>query len=153
MRNTVATSALLTLAASKCTNVTYGFTDATNDGCEWYDANPSGCARYNTQNFRSEEACCACGGGITHATEICTDTNGEFGDIGGDKCDWYSSNQDKCGRYDTENFIANQMCCACEGGCLDTSKGATDSGGDGCNWYKDNAGWCGSFDTETFVAS
>lgn len=153
MRNTIATSALLTLASSKCTNFTRGFTDSTNDGCEWYDRYPEACGAFDTADFKAKEMCCACDGGITHAADICTDTNGDFGDLAGDKCSWYAEYPDSCGLYDTEDFIAKQMCCACEGGKLDTSKGATDSTGDSCAWYKDNKSSCGFWDTETFKAN
>ena len=34
----------------------------------------------------------------------------------GDGCDYYDSNVYDCGRYDDDDFTANQMCCACGGG-------------------------------------
>ena len=116
MRNSIATSALLSLASSKCTNVTYGFTDATNDGCDWYDANPSSCGNWDTADFLANEMCCACDGGVTHSQDICTDTDGVNADLAGDKCNWYAEYPDSCGLYDTMDFSADGMCCVCGGG-------------------------------------
>ena len=153
MRSTIATSALLSLASAKCTNVAFGMTDQTNDGCEWYDEYPGGCGLWDTPDFTSANMCCACGGGVTHSVDICTSTNNGFGDTAGDKCDWYAAYPDSCGNYDTESFKAKEMCCECEGGCLDKSRGATDSAGDGCGWYKDRQSSCGNYDTESFKAN
>ena len=63
--------------------------------------------------------------------------------------------------YDTADFQANDMCCACQGnviepgtvepftGACDTTD-ATDSYGDGCEWYDENPGSCGDYDTTEF---
>ena len=37
-------------------------------------------------------------------------------DTGGDGCDWYWDNDEKCGEFDDEDFIADWDCCACGGG-------------------------------------
>ena len=34
--------------------------DSFGDGCDWYDANPSGCGGYDTADFTSAEECCIC---------------------------------------------------------------------------------------------
>ena len=31
-------------------------------------------------------------------------------------CDWYNAYPTSCGNYDTEEFIASDMCCICGGG-------------------------------------
>ena len=48
----------------------------------------------------------------------CYDSNMSYGDSAGDKCDWYEqgTNASTCGNYDTADFKAKEMCCACEGG-------------------------------------
>ena len=38
--------------------------------------------------------------------DIALDSEGNF-------CHWYAFNPKECGKYDTEEFIAGQMCCAC----------------------------------------
>jgi hypothetical protein len=65
----------------------------------------------------------------------CSDTNeGAVGFMGcGCECEY----EGYCGYSDTEDFIANEMCCSCGGGsetstssestCEDTNNGATDS--------------------------
>ena len=42
--------------------------------------------------------------------------NGRKRDRGGDGCDWYFGHEDECGAYDSIDFQANQMCCACTDG-------------------------------------
>ena len=153
MKFIAATSALLAYASAECVDMTFGYTDATNDGCDWYDNFPSGCGAWNTDNFFSERMCCACGGGIQTDTATCKDTNNGFGDTAGDKCDWYDANPSGCGLYDTEDFQAASMCCACQGGCMDAGLGRGDSGGDNCSWYDTRPELCGAYDTELFKAS
>ena len=45
-----------------------------------------------------------------------------FVDVDGDGCDYYDDFPDECGYWDTSDFVANELCCACIGG---------GSGGDG----------------------
>ena len=100
--------------------------------------------------------CCACEGG-------CLDTSKGATDSGGDGCNWYKDNAGWCGSFDTETFVASQMCCACQGGgiqavslhqvCWDTNNGMGDVTGDKCDWYERNPGWCGNYDTPTFKAN
>ena len=70
-----------------------------------------------------------------------------FLDSGNDGCEWYAlgTNYQTCGNYDTEDFKARVMCCACGGGddfavpyviqCEDQDDGVADNGGDKCEWY------------------
>ena len=152
MKFAITKSAFLAVAYSKCRDASFGYTDITQDGCDWYEENPQGCGLWNGPDFNSDTMCCACGGGITHDEEICHDSHGSFGDSHGDGCEWYNAFPSSCGAYDTEDFIASEMCCSCQGGCLDVTFGATDSGGDSCAWYKENQSSCGAYDTETFRA-
>ena len=154
MKFYVASSALIALASAGCHDMTWGNTDMTNDGCEWYDNYASGCGNYDTDSFFSERMCCACSGGVTRTSEsVCTDTNEGLGDSFGDKCDWYTDNPSGCGNYDTEEFQAAAMCCACQGGCVDAELGRTDFTGDSCDWYNRYPETCGNYDTENFKAA
>merc|ERR1712167_117264 len=76
-------------------------------------------------------------------------------DAGGDGCDWYYGNEDQCGAWDTDTFVATWSCVACGGGwsagCTD-SNWDTDIGGDGCDWYEGNVEVCGNWDTDNFSA-
>ena len=74
--------------------------DTFGDGCDWYTANPASCGTFDHDLFKAADECCACGGGEIFEPE-CADTNNGFGDVGGDKCDWYESNPMSCGNYDT----------------------------------------------------
>jgi len=47
----------------QCENSNDGTTDPWGDDCSWYEANPTGCGKYNDNDFFSEEMCCVCGGG------------------------------------------------------------------------------------------
>ena len=51
-----------------CTNTNFSddgarLTDNWGDGCREYALQPSWCGNYNNVNFKSDEMCCACGGG------------------------------------------------------------------------------------------
>jgi len=152
MKFSIAASSLIALSsASSCSNTAFGATDLTNDGCEWYDTFPNSCGDWDDDDFTASSMCCACDGGFT-AVEACQDTNEGLGDSFGDKCDWYTSNPSGCGLYDTPDFVAAAMCCACEGGCTDITLGATDTTGDGCAWYNQYPDTCGNYDTDYFKA-
>ena len=91
-------------------------------------------------------------------------------DSDGFDCSWYTDYPGTCGSYDTQDFVANDACCACNGGgsndddrqddndsdiyedCQDDTS-VTDSYGDGCSWYNTNAGSCGTFDDSDFTAN
>ena len=103
--------------------------------CDYYARNSTTidqCGRYDTwnDNFIAGEMCCACGGGLIREINVplieptCQDTVSTderdrwYLDSYGDGCSWYDSkiNSTFCGRFDTENFRANEMCCVCGGG-------------------------------------
>jgi len=59
--------------------------------------------------------------GFMWPTYECHDTNGDATDSIGDGCDWYLDNQWACpssGKWDDDDFIAEEMCCGCGGGTL-----------------------------------
>lgn len=82
------------------------------------------------------------------------------GDSSGDTCSaWYDANPAGCGMYDTDEFVASEQCCVCEGviridpNCVNDDS-VSDSTDDTCTgWYDDNAGGCGGWDTSTFTAA
>lgn len=153
-------------AGDECTNG--DGVDSFGDGCDWYDANPTGCGEYDTDDFISADQCCVCeAGGEEEAAATegeCTDGTGV--DSFGDGCDWYAENADGCGDYDTADFVAGDQCCACGGSaeaeaevveeasdeeCVNGT--GVDDFGDGCDWYDANPDGCGSYDTADFVAA
>jgi len=90
--------------------------DSFGDSCDWYISMPDSCGNYDHEFFTAALECCACGGGSTAEPE-CADTSNGLGDRAGDGCEWYAAdNQAWCGQYDTLDFVANEMCCACGGG-------------------------------------
>ena len=84
----------------------------------------------------------------------CKDSSLGLEDKYGDGCDWYEGRFNSCGRYDTEEFIASDMCCGCGAGridqlpneisksCSDTDNGALDRFGWTCVNYYNNESWC-----------
>ena len=154
MKFSVTASALTTLSmASSCTNTAFGATDSTRDGCEWYEQFPTACGDWDDDDFRANDMCCACDGGLSTQDLTCHNSNQGLGDSFGDKCGWYSLNPSGCGAYDTEEFVAAAMCCGCEGGCYDVNASFTDSTGDDCGWYDRYPDTCGEYDTEFFSAN
>ena len=89
--------------------------DNFGDGCDWYVGMPDSCGNYDHEFFTAAVECCACGGGSALEPE-CVDTNNGLGDTAGDTCEWYAANQAYCGQFDTADFKAKDMCCACDGG-------------------------------------
>lgn len=65
----------------------------------------------------------------------CVD-NMDLSDAGGDDCGWYYDNDSQCGWWDTDEFTASMLCCACENphkwddSCVDNE--GQDAGGDDC---------------------
>ena len=45
----------------------------------------------------------------------CTDTDNGATDTGFDGCAWYDNNLLECGNYDDDDFVSNEVCCACGG--------------------------------------
>ena len=60
---------------SKCIDTTT--TDASGDGCDWYDSRPNECGSYDDDDFVAKEMCCSCKGASTTdtTTEIELDTS------------------------------------------------------------------------------
>ena len=50
--------------------------------------------------------------------DACVDTASDATDKYNDGCKWYDENPKHCGIYDDDDFIANEMCCACNGGAV-----------------------------------
>lgn len=99
-----------------CRDIEGDARDSGNDTCQWYSRNADDvCDWYNDDDFISSVLCCACGGGVP---STCEDTTNGVTDSYGDTCEWYAigTNSLQCGRYDNDDFVADSMCCACEGG-------------------------------------
>lgn len=101
--------------------------------------------------------CCACDGG-----DFCRDRS--FAAVGTDSenCVPFVDAPENCGTTDDADFIAADMCCACDVNnrwtiCEDIVTDAVDSGDNGCDYYTEEfyAGndQCGSADTADFVSS
>lgn len=120
-------------ADAGCENTNNGLTDPWGDDCDWYAEHPDGCGQYDGNGFRSNDMCCACGGGRQLTAEPttqsptmvsveptmavpCEDTANGATDSWGDDCAWYDDHPTGCGQYDDDDFTANDMCCVCGGG-------------------------------------
>ena len=44
-----------------CIDETNGATDSYDDGCNYYDDNPTECGNYDDEDFKANSMCCACG--------------------------------------------------------------------------------------------
>jgi hypothetical protein len=145
--------------AATCDDTTWGATDITWDGCEWYDAYPSGCGNYDDDDFASNDMCCSCGGGSTAQVDSCANTNYGATDWTYDDCSWYDLFPSSCGNYDDDDFWASDMCCSCGGGsghgngCTDANYGATDVTYDDCAWYDSYPDSCGYWDDDDFSSN
>ena len=147
-----------------CQDSNGNFTDSRGSNCEAYESSTEDCGLYDTSNFNASAMCCVCefpngdgntgGGGSNLAFDNCTDLDGNATDVTEDGCvGYYGNAEDWCGSYDDTDFVSNEMCCACGGGCYDTSGDAVDSRGLNCSAYESNVGDCGVYDTEHFNAS
>jgi len=137
----------------ECVDTNFSAGDSWGDGCAWYVGSEDYCGHYDTADFIASEMCCACSGG-TAQVQSCLDTGYDTaGDSTGDHCEWYSNYPSGCGLYDTWEFKANEMCCACQADCRDSEYDGRDWGGDDCSWYVGNEYWCGSYDDDDFVAA
>ena len=111
-------------------------------GCNAYK--PGDCGTQDSNDFKSNEMCCACGGGIGmlkklyfwgHISYIketlviqnllsdqniftanCWNIEGGYTDSIGRSCNDYGKSSVKCGFFDTTSFYSEQMCCICGGG-------------------------------------
>ena len=65
----------------------------------------------------------------------CTNDD-SIGDEYDDTCsEYYDTNPDECGNYDTEDFVAADLCCACYGTSYTTTYSYGSGGGDGGYGY------------------
>lgn len=124
--------------------------DSGGDSCEWYYTRSGACGVFDTEYFHAFSDCCACqfipeptnGNGACDSTDfVGSDNHG---------CTWYYGREMTCGMYDTEDFHADEDCCACKG--CDTTA-ALDSDENKCDYYYEHADECGDHDTEEFSAS
>ena len=100
----------------------------------------------------------------------CTSIEGDRRDQFSDNCTWYVGRDDRCGQYDTATFIAQALCCACNGGrqrgmssgglsfagtCSSTEGATRDTSGDDCSWYGsvNHNVTCGDYDDSDFHAA
>ena len=186
----------------ECSDTDNGAADSYGDTCaSWYDAYPSSCGGYDDDDFVAGDMCCACGGGSTGSSDDggddgsaddggddgSADDGGDggeecvnddsVGDSYGDTCSsWYDAYPSSCGGYDTEDFVAAELCCACGGGSTGSGDdggddGSADDGGDGggvcvnddstsdsygdtcSSWYDAYPSSCGGYDDDDFVAA
>jgi hypothetical protein len=106
--------------------------DSTGDGCAWYEEEHN-CEYYGDQflsidGLAANDACCTCGGGLSSAPALppaddvpgCSDSPYDWFDEYGNRCDWYSLDEDYCIKYGdfegADGKTPNEACCACGGG-------------------------------------
>lgn len=58
-----------------------GNVDSYGDDCPAYDSHTNWCGNYDTDNFVSNEHCCACGGGSTSGEGETADDTADGGDV------------------------------------------------------------------------
>ena len=58
----------------------------------------------------------------------CRDLEGTARDYQGVDCKWYKDNSNDCGKWDTDDFKAYEMCCGCEGGSANGTAGNATTG-------------------------
>jgi len=96
----------------------------------------------------------------------CKDADNGRKDATGDTCEVYWQNKAWCGGYDTPQFNAKELCCACKDGakttttttttkapgqCTSTNGNARDSDGDSCDVYRGSGKqYCGKYDDDDF---
>jgi len=85
--------------------------------------------------------CCGCAADYdAEDSDLCFDMDVEYGvtDNLGNTCEFYSSVPEECGYWDTDDFEAYELCCAC------IEKEEEENGEDLC--YDDWEGCCDSTD-------
>jgi len=119
-------------SSPECSDVP-GWYDADGEryNCAWYgegtNCEQHGSGFANADGLTANDACCACGGGVTDPTDpippigVCSDSpegwNDQFGSFY--DCAWYAegSNCERFGDgYSNDGKTANEACCACGGG-------------------------------------
>jgi hypothetical protein len=58
-----------------CHDVERDRTDERGFDCEFYDEYPNECGSLDSDSFKSDELCCACGGGTSRVVQFCQDTD------------------------------------------------------------------------------
>ena len=103
-------------ATTFCRDTDNGLSNSFGDGCAKYgsDFGDTQCGFFDTDQFKSAELCCACGGG----TGVCQDLDNGITNTFGDGCSKYGSDfgDTTCGFFDTDTFKSTEMCCVCGGG-------------------------------------
>ncbi|MBT6143756.1 hypothetical protein HOH51_04580, partial [bacterium] len=143
-----------------------GTTDTNGNGCAFYVKYPLQCDLADDHSFTASEQCTSCGGG---ESRVCQNTDRGATNIFGESCLDLAIHQahgytDACvNDFDTVNFSAIEMCCACGGGqtisrgetCHDTEGSALDSLQHTCHHpkYTTLGLHCGEYDDSDFTAS
>merc|ERR1711879_120649 len=104
------------LASASCQDTDNGLVGRVGTGCSFYTGlNIIDCGRYDGGNFTARTMCCNCGGG--HRFQQCSNSDNGKTDRAGRGCTSYNAQGFiDCGRYDTSDFKAAEMCCICGGG-------------------------------------
>merc|ERR1712060_896720 len=105
------------------------YKDSYEDSCEDYYGNKHWCGNYDTSDFKSNEHCCACGGG-KGGKPTCTF---KTFDIGNYECDWNNVDKKDRSSYGSLTTIEN-----CQKACENRVN---------CNFFSFTAGYCHMFKT------
>jgi hypothetical protein len=165
-----------------CDNSNNGATDPYGDDCAWYDSNPSGCGKYDDADFRSNEMCCTCGGGVnpTQPTFEPTMSTGEptVKPSAATSEPTFeptlatleptmpepTTPHPFAPTVDPTTATAEPTAVTSEptlvtseptpepGQCENSNDGATDPWNDDCSWYEANPGGCGKYNDNDFFS-
>ena len=113
------------LSDNVCYDLNFGATNAFGEDCAAYVGASQSICEYYGEDYGDEDfdlvhMCCSCGGGERDADLnwlTCTNTDdGVLNNWGGGCSPWYDNYPDGCDLYDDEDFVAEDLCCACGGG-------------------------------------
>jgi len=138
-----------------CVDTDNGAQDSYGDPCSAYVGNEHWCGGYDDEDFKSNEMCCACGGGASG------DGDGDDGDDGDDEDEYGDDDEDEYGDDDEDEYGDDDEDEYGDDGddgdnadgdqvCVDIDNGIKDDYNDGCAEYAQNTHWCGNYDTATF---
>ena len=104
-----------------CEHTSGNHLDTEGDSCTHYLKYNfgQGCdGTYDDVDFTASEMCCGCSDWTAPTVMSCVDLDFEGRDSRGKSCSSgdYDTDENICGRYDDEDFTANQICCDCGGG-------------------------------------
>lgn len=117
--------------------------DSYRDKCSAYATNPGWCEKYDDEDFKSADMCCACGGGTSSPTPAPAEAT--------TRAPTPAPTQAPTQAPTAAPTTAPTQ--APTGGeCQDLST-ATDSYGDACSTYFGSEGWCGRFDDDDFASN